>query len=319
MTKPYLYLSGLKTLAKKLKGNERIHIGIRPYGFHAGNALSLIVNPYLLCGEMIKLGKKPKFKFFISINDYEQDELDGPDYRKYPFNIYPKNTSLQFTPDDNGCCSGITEHWQPIIECELDLLKKEYPSIAIKFIRNSSLKNKAFFKMALIDTLINPQSHAEIFKKYSGKEVLDSPIKYAGIICPKCKKAHGETVVVSPKKIKWTCSECKYKTEGPYEKYDYWWYHKAMLASRLRIFNIKVAMSGADHYNEGDYNVRRHFFKKYFPNFPEPVMLFCPVLIARNGQKMSKSRKNTETVDILKLIKAARNTYEDSIYVEKII
>ncbi len=28
--KPYLYLNGLKKLAKEAKGNEVIHIGIRP-------------------------------------------------------------------------------------------------------------------------------------------------------------------------------------------------------------------------------------------------------------------------------------------------
>ncbi|MDO8571508.1 MAG: hypothetical protein Q7R79_02420, partial [bacterium] len=237
---------------------------------------------------------------------------------RYPFNIHPKNTSLQFIPDDFGCCSSIVEHWQPIIQKELNILKKDYPHLSFNFVRNSSLKNKIPFKRALIDTLINPQSHATIFKKYSGKEVLESPIKYAGIICPKCRRAHGDTVVISSKKIQWKCLDCNHKTEGPYEKYNYWWYHKAMLASRLRIFNIKVAMSGADHYNEGDYNVRRHFFRKYFPNFPEPVMLFCPVLIARNGQKMSKSRNNTESVNVQKLIKVLENTNGDSINIEDI-
>jgi len=88
--KPYLYLAGLKKLAKKLKGNEVVHIGIRPYGFHAGNVFSLVVYPYILCREIEKNNKNAKLKFKISINDYEQDALDGPDFRKYPFNIYPK-------------------------------------------------------------------------------------------------------------------------------------------------------------------------------------------------------------------------------------
>ena len=92
--KPYLYLPGLKKLVKKLRGNEKVHFGIRPYGFHGGNILSIIVYPYLLCKEFEKRGKGAKFNFTVSINDYEQDELDGPDIRKYPFNVYPKNTSL---------------------------------------------------------------------------------------------------------------------------------------------------------------------------------------------------------------------------------
>jgi lysyl-tRNA synthetase class I len=262
---------------------------------------------------MLKLGKEPRFKFFISINDYEQDALDGPDYRKYPFNIYPKNSSLQFAPDDSGCCKNIVDHWHPIIERIVGSLKKSYPTITMKFIRNSSLKTGKHFKKLLIDTLKNPKGHAEIFSKYSGKEVLDTPIQYAGIVCPKCKKSHGVTTYISAKKIKWECANCLNKTEKPYEYYNYWWYHKAMLTARLRTFGIQVAMSGADHFNEGDYNVRRHFFKKYFKDYPEPDMIFCPVLIARDGQKMSKSRNNEEFAKITELIAAAEGSEEGSI------
>lgn len=313
MKKPYLYLPGLKKLAKRLTGNERIHVGIRPYGFHGGNALSLFVYPHLLCKEMRRLGKEPRFKFFISINDYEQDELDGPDYRRYPFNIYPKNTSLQFAPDESGCCSTIVDHWLPVIRKVVGSLKQEYPGLKVRFIRNSSLKNKKYFKRLLMDTLQNPLGHAEIFSTYSGKEVLDSPIQYAGVVCPECKKSHGTTTAMSSKKIRWSCATCGCQLEKLYEYYNYWWYHKAMLTARLRTFRIQVAMSGADHYNEGDYNVRRHFFRKYFKDFPEPVMLFCPVLIARNGEKMSKSRQNTEYVKMENLIKIAGRINSSSI------
>jgi lysyl-tRNA synthetase class I len=305
---PYLYLPGLKKLAKKVRGTEHIHIGIRPYGFHGGNALSLFVYPYLLCKEIEKLGKEPRFTFFISINDFEQDELDGPDYRRYPFNIYPKNTSLQYTSDDSGCCNNITDHWQPVIEKIVNLLKEDYPKLKIKFVRNSSLKNKKYFKVLLLDTLKNPQDHVEIFKKYSDKEILESPIQYAGVICPKCKKSHGTTTVISSKKIRWECRTCNCKIEKPYEYFSYWWYHKAMFSARMKTFGIHIAMSGADHYNEGDYNIRRCFFKRYFKNFSEPIMMFCPVLIARDGQKMSKSRHNAEFVKIKELILLAEST-----------
>ncbi|MCX6722320.1 MAG: hypothetical protein NTY04_04010 [Candidatus Staskawiczbacteria bacterium] len=308
MEKPYLYLSGLKKLAKKVKGTERIHIGIRPYGFHGGNALSLFVYPYLLCKELKRLGKEPRFTFFISINDFEQDELDGPDYRRYPFNIYPKNTSLQHTPDESGCCKNTVNHWQPIIEQIVSSLKNNYPKLKTKFIRNSSLKNKKHFKKLLIDTLKNPNNQAEIFKKYSDKEVLDSPIRYAGIICPECKKSHGVTTVMSSKKIQWECATCDCTIERPYEYFSYWWYHKPMFAARMRIFDMDIAMSGADHYNEGDYNIRAHLFKKYFKNHPRLIMMFCPILMARDGQKMSKSRHNEEFVKIKELTLLAEKT-----------
>ena len=40
--KPYLYFDGLKQLTKEINGNEVVHIGIRPYGFHAGNVIALV-------------------------------------------------------------------------------------------------------------------------------------------------------------------------------------------------------------------------------------------------------------------------------------
>lgn len=63
--KPYLYLNGMKKLAKEASGNETIHVGIRPYGFHAGNAMALIVYPYLLCKYLKKEGKVPRFRLVI--------------------------------------------------------------------------------------------------------------------------------------------------------------------------------------------------------------------------------------------------------------
>ena len=306
-------MSGLKKLAKKLKGIEVVHIGIRPYGFHAGNVLSLVVYPYILCSEVEKNGKKVKFKFKISINDYEQDFLDGPDYRKYPFNIYPKNSSFQFMPDEAGCCKDVVDHWQPIMENIILNIKKTFPNITIDFVRNSSLKNKYYFKSLLLETLKNPKAQAAIFAKYSGKEVLESPIQYAGIICPNCKRAHGKTEVRSSRNIAWECDDCGFKKADKYESFNYWWYHKAMLTARLKILKVQVAMSGGDHYSEGDYNIRREFMKKYFREFKEPVMLFCPTLIARDGQKMSKSRNNSEYADIKKLIEEAMSNYGSEI------
>jgi hypothetical protein len=47
----------------------------------------LYIYPYLFCEEVEKINKPVNFIFFFSVNDYEQDELDGPDYKKYHFNI----------------------------------------------------------------------------------------------------------------------------------------------------------------------------------------------------------------------------------------
>ncbi len=56
---PYVYKKGLVELVSTLNGNERIHVGIRPYGFHAGNVVALVSYPKLLCEEYKRQYKKP--------------------------------------------------------------------------------------------------------------------------------------------------------------------------------------------------------------------------------------------------------------------
>ena len=50
--KPYFFYSGIKELATTLSGKENIYLGIRPYGFHAGNKIPFVIYPMLLCEEM---------------------------------------------------------------------------------------------------------------------------------------------------------------------------------------------------------------------------------------------------------------------------
>ena len=169
--KPYLYFGGLLKLAKDAKGTEVIHTGIRPYGFHAGNVMALIVYPYLLCKYLEKEGKEAKFKFVISINDWEQDALEGPDYHRYPFNIFPKHTILRYVSDKRGCCRSVVEHWGPIIERNVKMIKTKYPKVSFRFIKNSELVSKKICKELLMETLVNPRAQLNLLKKYSGKKV----------------------------------------------------------------------------------------------------------------------------------------------------
>ncbi len=313
--KPYLYFRGLKKLVKDINGDETIHLGIRPYGFHAGNAMALIVYPYLLCKYLKIEGKKLNLKFIFSINDWEQDWLDGPDPRKYPFNIYPKNSSLQFIPDEMGCHASITDHWQPIIERNVSSLKKKYSGISIKFIRNSNLKKNPLYNSLLLETIKNPLDQAKIFEKYSGKEVLEAPIQYAGAICRKCHRSHGKTSVFGNERIEWVCDECNFSIRDNFKNFDYWWYHKPLLLARMKVFKIDITVSGGDHYNEGDFLIRKTFIKKYAPDVREPKMLFTPTVLALDGQKMSKSRNNTAYANIKELIAVSDGYMQSDIQV----
>lgn len=317
MEPAYLNFDGLMNLIPSLHGTENIHAGIRPYGFHAGNAMALYVYPYLLCKYFKKTKIEPSFTFYISINDWEQDALSGPDIRKYPFNVYPANTSLQYTDDEEGCCPTIVDHWQPIIEYNISKLKNHFPKINFIFIRNSSLKDDSYFKQILIDTINNPEKIAHICKKYSGKEVLKTPLTYGGAICPKCSSAHGSTKVINDN-IFWRCDKCLYKTKKEYAKFDYWWYHKPLLTARLKIFNIDLTISGSDHHSEGDYEIRKTLIETYDPTIKIPKMLFTPLVLALDGEKMSKSRNNTAFVKLDEFINQADHNHDSEIMVDPI-
>lgn len=97
--KPYFFQTGIKQLAQEITGKENIYLGIKPYGFHAGNMLPFVLYPMLLCEEVKKLGKEPEFNIFIFINDWEQDRLAGPNVKSYPFNVFPENTTFQYVSD----------------------------------------------------------------------------------------------------------------------------------------------------------------------------------------------------------------------------
>ncbi len=302
--KPYLYFEGLCELVKEIKGDETVHVGIRPYGFHAGNTIALVVYPYLLCKYLEKSGKIAKLNFVVSINDWEQDVLDGPNIKEYPFNVFPKNTSIYYIKDEKGCCESVADHWQPIIERNMTRLKESFKDISFRFVRNSTLINHVFCQNLLLQTLKNPREQLEILKANSNKKTLEDPVQYAGIICPECHRAHGKSQALENGNVFWKCNECSCEKEGELKQFQYWWYHKPMLLARLEIFNVDITLSGGDHFSDGDFGIRKAYINKYSPSTKEPYMLFTPTVLSADGQKMSKSRNNTEFANISKFIKA---------------
>ncbi len=313
---PYLYNEGIKSLAQDSVGTESIHMGIRPFGFHAGNLVSLYVYPFLFCEEMEKLGKPVQFRFFVSINDYEQDALGGPDVKKYPFNIFPQKTTLQFLEDGEGCHAYMIDHWFPIIRRSLQRLTERFPEVQIYFIKNSELKNDLKFKETLTRTIYNPIEQADIFKRFTDKEVLDAPLAYAGVVCPVCKKTKGKTVVsrVNDEHIRWECETCGISLHAPYMHFDYWFYHKPLFTARLSIFNIDITFSGDDHFSEGDFRIRQEFIKSFNPSIKSPKMFFGPLVMAPDGTRMSKTQGNALFGNTEKLLEKCRTLNEDKIF-----
>jgi Zn ribbon nucleic-acid-binding protein len=298
--KKYFFQNGIRKLAQEVKGEENIYLGIRPYGFHAGNMLPFVLYPILLCEEIKKLKKEPKFNFFIFINDWEQDGLAGPDIKNYPFNVYPKNTTFQYILHYKDKNKNIVDYWQPIIFKNVKKLKNLFPKVKIKAIRNSELKNNPIMKKHLLFTIKNPNVVANILKKYTNKKILKKPISYAIAVCPNCKKVKGNSHYKN-KKIYHNCLNCGKKSQGNYEDFDYWFYHKPLAIPRLEIFNIDICITGLDHYNEGDFTVREKLIKAYNSTAKFPKTLYTQIVLSKDGEIMGKSRGNAKLISLEEL------------------
>jgi len=302
--KPYLYYEGLLNLSKELTGKENIYLGIRPYGFHAGNMSTLVVYPILLCKQLQKLGKTPSFKIFVFINDWEQNKLDGPDPKKYPYNTYPLDTTFQYTFDPQLPTKNknVVNYWEPVIAENVMTLKRLYPKVTIKVIRNSQMKNDLRMKKCVLVTIKKPIILANILKKYGNKPLLEKPLVYSLAVCPSCHFAKGKTKVINRDIIVHHCEKCGKESTNNYKLFDYWLYHKPLALPRLEICKIDICITGADHYTEGDFLIRKALIKAYGAEVKTPKTLYAPIVLGSNGLPMGKSKGNAVTLPLEKLI-----------------
>ncbi|MFA5025737.1 MAG: hypothetical protein WC503_04490 [Candidatus Shapirobacteria bacterium] len=299
--KPYFYLNGIRELADELKGDENIYLGIRPYGFHAGNMSTLVVYPLLLCRELVKFGKVPRFNFYVFINDWEQQKLDGPDTKLYPFNVLPKYTTWQFMPDPIDNKFSIVDFWEPIIYSNICFITHYFPQTKVKTVRNSSMKMVPVMKKCLLETLKHPEIILKILKENSTQKTLDKAI-YASAVCPKCHAARGISKVVQRDYIVHNCSNCHVKTKDEYENFEYWFYHKPLALPRIETYKIDLCITGADHYQEGDFEVRQKLMNAFKIKTPPPKTLYAPTIFGKNDLVMGKSKGNAENIGLDKLM-----------------
>lgn len=300
--KPYFYYKGICDLAKILKGDENIYLGIRPYGFHAGNASTMVVYPLLLCKELEKLGKTPRFNFYVFINDWEQDSLEGPNIKLYPFNVLPKFTTWQYVKDPIDSKKSIVDFWETVILNNVRIVKHYFPFVNVTSNRNSELKNNSIMKKCIIKTLKDPVTILNIFKKNTDKKILNYPAIFASAVCHNCHAAKGDTIVNGKNEILHKCKVCGQATEGKYENFDYWLYHKPLALPRIAAFKIDLCITGSDHFDEGDFIVRRKLFEAYGFNTPLPKTLYASSIFGSNKKVMGKSKGNAKSIDLDKLI-----------------
>lgn len=308
----YLYLEGIEQLATEVKGNERIYTAIRPYALHAGNVLSIVVYPYLLCEATKKRGIEPEFEFAVSINDWEQDQLIGQDIHKYIFDAKPLHTTIAHTFDADG--QNMVEKWQPHIEQEVNKITKDFPKVKVRFIRNSSLRDNPLMKQTLYSTIQHRKEHKKLLLETTGKPTIGEDTHFANALCPQCLDANTNSEVLENDYIYTNCDNCGHKAKRHYNECDFWLYHKQLFPPRLAILDFQITISGADHYLQGDFEVRKALYEFiYRKPLPPLKMAFAPLLLAPDGEKMSKSRKNDEYLPFEDILPHVRNSYSPTI------
>lgn len=305
MVSKYLYLEGLERLAQELKGSEKIHVGIRPYELHAGNLLSIVAYPYLLMEKVEERGVTPSFTLFVSINDWEQESFTGKDIFKYSFDNRPKNSTIKNTFIDG---IALVDLWQPKIETAINILKQRFPEITIRFIRNSSLQNDPSMRETVIATIRDRHKHKKLFLEISKKPTTGEEPYYANVLCVKCRAADTHTTLEADHLLAYVCQKCGKKGTTTYEKGDFWLYHKQLFVARLEVLRFDLSISGADHLMEGDDRIRVELYEEIFGrSAPDLKMLFAPVLMAKDGNKMSKAMGNIMSLPIEEVIQLAKN------------
>lgn len=316
--KPYLYYEGLVKAAKSLKGTENVYLAIRPYGFHAGNMLPMVAYPILLCKEMVKLGKTPRFNFILFINDWEQDKLQGPDLDKYPLDYYPSNTTFRhvYLPNDEKV--NMADYWTPKIAKEIGKIRSRFPGVTISPTKTSSMKYDKRTKKYILTTIAKPEILSNILGKYARRcDLKDNNIPYAMAVCPECRKTIGRSSVINKDLIKHTCTNCGKNTVGSYDSFDYWFHYVPMTIPKYELHNIDLVITGGDHYHFGDNNVLKELAKAYRSKIHFPKTIYSPIVIGYNDLKMGKSKSNAVNISLNKILKLATCKNKQSIIIHE--
>ena len=301
----YTGLPGIAALAKTLNGGESIHIGIRPYELHAGNKLAIIVYPILICEELRRLGKSPRFTFLLSLNDWEQRVLVGTNIYEYTYDVKPLDVTIQYAKEsDNKTLTA--PFWGGRIIEEMAEITRRFPDVTVKPFFNSDLHNTDAMKTVVLQTLIHADEIKELMLRTTNKATDGSLTMFAASVCPSCHDANTDTQIQDDT-LSVSCSACGHVTSGIYEDFMYWLHHKPLFAARWKAFGFTHSLSGGDHLAEGDVEVRRALYSYFFNEQPPKLdMIFSPILLGADGNKMSKSRDNYFDATVDELLRAAK-------------
>lgn len=301
------YADGAKKLAQTMNGHERVETGIRPYAFHAGNRISLIALPYLMCEELARLGKDVNLDFQITFADTEQRVLTGTDIANLIFDTRPLDTTIQFSTEPDGRVT--TRVWGEYIKNEFAYIKKHFPNITANFQYCSDLyKTTPVFKHLITKTLLNQAEIKQVMLNASGRTTDNSNTTFALTVCPECKDTHTHTEIDGDN-MHVKCDKCGTVSAGHFSSFDYWLHHSISSLGSWEMFpQNNVVILGLDHYLYKDDAVREALYHYFFGKPPvEKRCLYGSLVVDGKGNKMGKSSKNyfdistEEAIQVIKL------------------
>jgi len=304
--------SGLQALARRMTGRERIHMGVRPNGFHAGNALALVAYPLLLLRELARVEGEVECSFIVSINDLEPSAFGYPLGQQYPNNVVAMGVPFGLTPDPYGCCTSISRHQEPIIRRHLAVLEEEFPQISVSFVRNSELRHTPEFRSALLTTLSAASELGERLSRAMNCRYDPSTAAFAGAVCAQCHSADGRTTVVASSSdgfvVRHRCGFCGKVREAPDTDFDFWWHYAPLRAARAACLRFDVHVTGGDHLQLKDLQSVDDVIALVAPTATPPIILASPMLLCPDGRKMATSFGNGLDAPLEELLELARGS-----------
>lgn len=311
MSETYVSLTGLKNISSILRGDETMGIGIRPFGFHAGNMASIVAYPIILC-EMMRLARKePAFDIHCWLNDIEQHAIIGhdkdPDHDDEA-NIYPRGTTMQFTPAPGGFEGSVVDYWGPMIQNGVLEIQRRFPNIRMSFHRTSELKSSPTFEHAVLKAIEHADTIADITQSHLNMPV-HRPAEFVRAICGSCTTPVPRTEATADHLIKTDCPRCGHQAIGPVSSFDWWLMHRVLTMPKLSAVEggFDIWMMGYDHFQERETPVREILGKLFEIKVKNYTAIHGPLILAPDGRKMGKSNGNVAYVPLDDLLDPLRH------------
>ena len=301
-----LFANGLSKLAGRLRGDEVLYSGIRPYGYHAGNRIAVAVYPHLLARLVAARGINPRFVYTITIND-----IEPLDYDEVEFKVL--DSTFQFGSDVDA------DKFEKTIYQDLEGLRIEFPEVKVRFHRTSAMTETEAFMTIFRAVTVDKHFLLNDFLNHYYADQVNRSAEFAGFICRNCHlPCRAED---GPAQVAYVCPKCHCKGEAGNIGENYWMFRVPLIAMKLAVVQPNVVFLGSDYLtrrserlnNNTDLDaiLRLHARLNMAGeiNFALP-----PILLGNDGRKMSKSLGNLRKYEYDELLLLCAGNNNESVH-----